>query len=126
MRRIKHHFLIFTIFFVAICSCKNMYKSESIMMAGSEISLTNPWVEFDEVDNSNIGNLIRGYKFDEGKQLFKKRISESEIIIACLKTDNSWDFYYTNLKTREMMALDEEIKQEIDPPKLSKPSHNTR
>ncbi len=119
MKKTKYFFLAFLLLIVSLIVYRKLTKPESIMMVGTEISLEKPWKEFNETDESKIGNLIRAYHFDEGERRFKKNIGGGDFIIACLKKDKSWKYYsyYRGTETYEMMMMSEEIEKEITPPK---------
>ena len=119
MKKLKYFGLVFLIIIIGLLIYLKLTKPETIMMVGTEVSLEKPWVKFNEADESNIGNLIRAYHFDEGERRFKKNIGGGDFIIACLKKDKSWKYYsyYRGTETYEMMMMSEEIEKEITPPK---------
>ena len=118
MKKLKYIFLIFLLIIVILVTYSKLTKPETIMMVGTEVSLEKPWVEFNDADESIIGNLIRSYHFEEGQRRFKKDIGNDEFIIACLKKDKSWCYYdyYHGVKTYEIMMISEEMGKEITPP----------
>jgi hypothetical protein len=118
MKKLKYFLLLFLLIIVGLFVYLKLTKPETIMMVGTEVSLEKPWVKFNEADDSKIGNLIRAYHFEEGEETFKKNIGEDEFIIACLKKDKNWNYYYYyhGLETPEMMMISEEMGKEISPP----------
>jgi hypothetical protein len=118
MKKAKYFLLIFLVIIVGVFIYVKVTKPKTIMMAGTEISLEKPWVKFNEADESNIGNLIRAYHFEEGEIRFKKNIGDDDFIIACLKKDKSWSYYsyYKGIEAYEMMLISDEIGKEITPP----------
>ena len=72
MKKLKYFFLIFLLIIISLFTYLKLTKPETIMMVGTEVSMEKPWVEFNEADESNIGNLIRAYHFEEGERRFKK------------------------------------------------------
>jgi hypothetical protein len=118
MKKLKYLLLVFLLIVVSLFAYKKLTKPETIMMVVTEVSLEQPWIEFNESDDSKIGNLIRAYHFEQGKRRFKKDIGGNELIIACLIKDKTWDFYwyYPGKETSEMMMISEEMEKEITPP----------
>jgi hypothetical protein len=118
MKKLKYFGLVFLVIIIGLFIFLKLTKPETIMMVGTEVSLEKPWVKFNETDESNIGNLIRAYHFEEGKIRFKKNIGADDFIIACLKKDKKWNYYYyyRGTETYEMMLISEEIEKEITPP----------
>jgi hypothetical protein len=120
MKKLKYFGLLFLIIIISLLSYLRLTQPETIMMVGTEVSLEKPWIKFNEADESNIRNLISAYHFEAGEIRFKKNIDEDEFIIACLKKDKKWNYYYyyRGTETYEMMLISEEIKKEITPPNL--------
>ena len=118
MKKLKYFGLVFLVIIIGLFIFLKLTKPETIMMVGTEVSLEKPWVKFNETDESNIGNLIRAYHFEEGEIRFKKNIGADDFIIACLKKDKKWSYYsyYCGTETYEMMLISEEIEKEITPP----------
>ena len=118
MKKLKYFFLIFLLIIISLFTYLKLTKPETIMMLGTEVSMEKPWVEFNEADESNIGNLIRAYHFEEGERRFKKETGKDEFMIACLRKDKSWKYYsyYRGVETYEIMMVSEEIEKEITPP----------
>jgi hypothetical protein len=118
MKKMKSFLLIILLIIVGLFAYRKLTKPETITMVGTEVSLEKPWKKFSEADESKIGNLIRGYHFEEGESRFKKDVGGGEFIIACLKKDKTWKYYsyYPGTETYEMMMISEEIEKEITPP----------
>ena len=118
MKKSKYFLVVILLIILSLFVYRKLTKSETIMMAGTEVSLEKPWEEFNEADESKIGNLIRAYHFEEGVRKFKKDIGGGELIIACLKKDKTWNYYsyYPGIETYEMMGISEEVGREITPP----------
>jgi hypothetical protein len=118
MKKLKYFGLVFLIVIIGLLIYLKLTKPETIMMVGTKVSLEKPWVKFNQADESNIGNLIRVYHFEEGEIRFKKNIGADEFIIACVKKDKKWNYYsyYRGTETYEMMLISEEIEKEITPP----------
>ncbi|MBW4362781.1 hypothetical protein [Flavobacterium taihuense] len=118
MKILKYFLLVFLLIFVGLFAYMKLTKPETIMIVGTEVSLEKPWVEFNEGDDSNIGNLIRAYHFEEGEKNFKKNIGKNELIIACLQEDKKWKYYYyyQGTESPEMMGISKEMANEITPP----------
>ena len=118
MKKLKYFGLVFLLIIIGLFIYLKLTKPETINIVGTEVSLKKPWVEFNDADESNIGSLIRAYHFEEGEKRFKKNISDKEFIIACLKKDKNWNYYYYYRfsETPEMMMISEEMGKEITPP----------
>ena len=118
MKKLKYFGLVVLVIIIGLFTFLKLIKPETIMMVGTEVSLEKPWVKFNETDESNIGNFIRAYHFEEGEIRFKKNIGADDFIIACLKKDKKWSYYsyYCGTETYEMMLISEEIEKEITPP----------
>jgi hypothetical protein len=118
MKTFKYFSLVILLILVGFFAYIKLTKPETIMILGTEVSLEKQWIEFDDGDNSNIGSLIKAYHFEEGKKNFKKKISENELIIACLKEDGNWKYYYyyRGQESYEMMLISEEMAKEITSP----------
>lgn len=117
MKKIKYLFLAFLLIMVSLITYKKLTKPASIMMLGTEISLEKPWKEFNESDESIIGNVIRAYHFEEGERRFKKDVGLGDFIIAIMEKDKSWKyyFYYHGEENYEMIMMSG-FKKEITPP----------
>ncbi len=91
-----------------------IFLPKTIMIIGEEISLENPWRKQNE--NESFKNLIERFNFADCENLFVKDVENGNFILACLKKDKKWDFYWATPKINDLMELSDEIKEEIKPP----------
>jgi len=118
MKKMKYFILVFLLIILSLFVYRKLTKPETLNIAGIELSLEKPWEKFNDSDESKIGNLIRAYHFDEGEKRFKKLIGGDSFLIACLKKDKSWNFYYYYYGpgTYTILGFTEEAEKEITPP----------
>jgi hypothetical protein len=86
------------------------------MIAGEEVSLEKPWRKPTENESLKFNRFITSFKFENCETLYVKKIDNDTFILACLKKDKKWDFYWATPKQNDLMGLADEIKEEITPP----------
>ena len=92
------------------------FLPKTIMIAGEEVSVEKPWRKPKENENETFKRLIISFNFSECTNLYIKQVDNENFILACLKEDKKWDYYWATPKRNDLMRLSEEIKEEITPP----------
>ncbi|MEN2414461.1 hypothetical protein [Flavobacterium mesophilum] len=112
MKKVKYVIIIFFSILLLLFIFARLTKAETTMIGGEEISLENPWRKTTEDENYKFDHLT-----DECDELYIKDVGNGEFILACLKKNKSWDFYWAMPKMNELLPLADEIKEDITPPK---------
>lgn len=93
-----------------------IFLPKTIMIAGEEVSMENPWRKPTKNENRTFEQLITSFNFAECENLYVKDVENGNYILACLKNDKKWDFYWATPKINDLMRLSDEIKEEITEP----------
>jgi hypothetical protein len=96
-------------------------KPKTVNIAGEEVSLENKWEKPAGAAGYYINRLIDNSNFGSCQDLFRKDIGGKNFILACLKSDKKWKFYYLDLNNdqlgnNQLNPLSEEIEEQITPP----------
>jgi hypothetical protein len=94
-----------------------LFFSKTVMIAGEEVSVEKPWRKPTENESETFKRLITSFNFAECTNLYLKEVDNENFILACLKEDKKWDFYWATPKRNDLMRLSKEVKAEITPPK---------
>jgi hypothetical protein len=111
MKIARYLIITFSSILLLLFIITRLTKPETVMISGEEVSLENPWRKTTESENYKFDRLT-----DECEKLYMKDIGSGDLILACLKKNKSWDFYWATPKKNELVPLAEEIKEEITPP----------
>lgn len=116
MKILKYLIISFISIIILIFIYGKLFLAKTIMIAGEEVSVEKPWRKPTENENETFKRLIISFNFAECTNLYLKEIDNENFILACLKKDKKWDFYWATPKRNDLMGLSEEIKAEITPP----------
>ena len=116
MKIIKYFIISILSILVVLLIIVELFAPKTIMIAGENISFEKPWKKPTEVENKIFKSLITSFNFADCENLYVKDVENGNYILACLKKDKKWDFYWATPKNNDLMGLSDEIKAEIRPP----------
>lgn len=113
----KRTYLIFFIVFVIIgVLIIKLRAPKTVMIAGETISLEKPWEKVKENKQAAINTALLRGNVKDCNEVFIKEIDPGASIIACIKKDKRYEYYFYFPATNDVMLLGDEIKGDIDPP----------
>lgn len=115
MKKRTYSILFIALVILAVIIVK-LRAPKTVMIAGEEIALEKPWEKVKEQEQATVNSaLLRGNAKD-CNEVFIKEIDLGASIIACIKKDKSYEYYFYFPSTNDVMLLSDEVKRDIDPP----------
>ncbi|GAA3727265.1 MULTISPECIES: hypothetical protein [Flavobacterium] len=106
--------VVFVLFLTKVCN--RLIEPETVMIAGEEVSLENPWRKPTEAENLIFSKLVFSKELDKCEDLFLKEIYKNTYIAACKKANKKWNFYYVMPYENDITGLSSEVEDDITPP----------
>jgi hypothetical protein len=106
MKIARYLIITFSSILLLLFIITRLTKPETVMISGEEVSLENPWRKTTESENYKFDRLT-----DECEKLYMKDIGSGDLILACLKKNKSWDFYWATPKKNERGNYSSELKK---------------
>lgn len=115
MKKRTYSILIIACAIIAVIIIK-LRTPKTIMIAGEAISLEKPWEKVKENKQTTINSALNRGNVKDCNEVFIKEIDSGASIIACIKQNKSYEYYFYFPATNDIMLLSDEVKGDIDPP----------